>query len=101
MIEPSVEVCSELLLRYIYTHTQDCQHLPDTEGFLNFTPGVNYVGEGSGDVFGQQYRTPEAALRGGTDVLIIGRCIYEADDPAEEAKKFQTIAWKAYSKMIV
>ena len=68
--------------------------LIDDPKFINFTPGVKFGGGGDG--LKQQYNTPEKAINGGSDVLIVGRGIYEADDPASEAKKYKEEAWKAY-----
>lgn len=62
--------------------------------FINFTPGVKFGG--GGDNLRQQYNTPEAAIKGGSDVLIVGRGIYQVADPASEAKKYREQAWQAY-----
>lgn len=68
--------------------------LLDDPRFINFTPGVKFGG--GTDNLKQQYNTPEAAIAGGSDVLIVGRGIYEVENPAEEAKKYREEAWKAY-----
>lgn len=68
--------------------------LVDDPRFINFTPGVKFGGGGDG--LKQQYNTPEAAIKGGSDVLIVGRGIYKVDDPASEAKKYREEAWSAY-----
>ncbi|MFH1781227.1 MAG: orotidine-5'-phosphate decarboxylase, partial [Patescibacteria group bacterium] len=68
--------------------------LVDDPKFINFTPGVKFGG--GGDALKQQYNTPQDAIKGGSDVLIVGRGIYEADDPQAEAKKYKEEAWKAY-----
>lgn len=62
--------------------------------FINFTPGVKFGG--GGDALKQQYNTPAAAIKGGSDVLIVGRGIYKVDNPAAEAKKYREEAWQAY-----
>lgn len=62
------------------------ERFPNTEGFLYCTPGINLVAKG--DKTGQQYKTPEEAMRQGSDILIVGRGLYQADDPITEAKKY-------------
>lgn len=69
--------------------------LLDNTNFINFTPGVKLV-EG-GDELGQQYNTPEKVIKEQeSDIIIVGRGIYEADDPVFEAKKYKEAGWKAY-----
>ncbi len=62
--------------------------------FLILTPGVKLGG--GGDKLGQQYTTPEDVIRAGSDVVIVGRGIYGADDPVESAKEHRKTAWGAY-----
>lgn len=51
----------------------------------------------AGDGLGQQYNTP-AKLVGvcGSDIVIVGRGIITAADPASEAERYRRRAWKAY-----
>jgi orotidine 5'-phosphate decarboxylase subfamily 1 len=72
--------------------------LADTyEGFLNFTPGIKIGAKDDGK--DQVYISPEKAVAGGSDVLIVGRGIYEnksAEQQIESAMLYQDICWKAY-----
>ena len=66
-----------------------------SDQLLLFTPGVN-LGT-SGDEQGQQYNSPEHVIRNyGTDFIIVGRGIYKADEPEQEALRYKNEGWKAY-----
>lgn len=72
------------------------RQLSDDPSFIYMTPGVQLV-EG-GDKFGQQYTTPEYVIgKQKSDIIIVGRGIYEATDPLVEAKKYREAGWKAYT----
>lgn len=62
--------------------------------FIIMTPGVKLGG--GGDKLGQQYTTPEDVIKAGSDVVIVGRGIYGADNPQEAAKEHRKVAWEAY-----
>lgn len=64
------------------------------EDFVVFTTGVNLSSKG--DKLGQQYQTPQSAIRRGADFIIAGRGIYAAPDPVEAAKQYQRQGWEAY-----
>ena len=66
--------------------------------FVIMTPGVK-LAEG-GDKLGQRYTSPEDVAKVGSDVLIVGRGIYQADDPAAEVKKYVESGWKGYQSRI-
>ena len=57
---------------------------------------MKICGEG-GDNLGQQYVSPEDAIRlRGADIIIVGRGISKADDPAAAAKLYQDIGYNSY-----
>lgn len=67
------------------------------ECFLNVTPGVQL--DAKGDTLGQQYVTPEKAIiDNGADIIIVGRGIIAAKDPAAMAKEYRERAWNSYLK---
>lgn len=66
----------------------------DAEDFVVFTTGVNRATKG--DKLGQQYQTPESAIRKGADFIIAGRGIYATEDPVKMAKLYREEGWSAY-----
>ena len=74
------------------------QHALSTDPhWVNLTPGIQ-LKEG-GDTLGQQYVTPESAiLERGTDVILVGRGIFAAENPRAEAQTYRERGWEAYCK---
>lgn len=63
--------------------------------FIHLTPGVKL--QSGSDTLGQQYLTPEEVITNhGSDVIIVGRGIYAADDPIQAAKLYQEAGFHAY-----
>lgn len=73
------------------------QHqLTENPGLIHMTPGVQSDAKAA-DGLGQHYISPEQAItQNGTDIIIVGRGIYQAKDPAAKAQHYRKLAWKAY-----
>lgn len=65
--------------------------IPDD--MLLLMPGVNL--ESTGDAMGQQYVTVENAVKGGADLIIVGRGIIAAEQPSEKAALYRKEGWRA------
>lgn len=73
--------------------------LTDEPAFIHMTPGVKL--DAGGDGLGQQYLTPEKVIgENRSDVIIVGRGIYQAKDPVAEAKKYRAAGWQAYQQRL-
>ena len=80
---------------------------PDDE-FIHMTPGCQLPpededqnGKVAGDGKGQQYNTPQKIIAvSGADIAIVGRGIIKAGDPEEEAERYRSAAWKAYTERV-
>jgi orotidine-5'-phosphate decarboxylase len=69
------------------------------EDWLVLTPGVGL--DDKGDSFGQQYRTVDTVVKGGSDVIIVGRGLFaKGRDPVAEAQRYRKAGWDAYVERI-
>lgn len=60
-----------------------------------FTPGIH--ASAKGDKHGQTYNLPAHAIQmRGVDVMIVGRGIYQSENPAETAAHYQQVGWESY-----
>ena len=87
--------------------SQETLNREPTDSFINMTPGCQLPPPGeeeeetNGDGKGQQYNTPERIIgQAGSDIVIVGRGILKAGDPEEEAERYRSAAWKAYSERV-
>jgi uridine monophosphate synthetase len=75
------------------------ERLIESPDFLYFTPGVSLSSDE--DLLGQQYLTPrEAILNHGSDIIIVGRGIYEAEDIEKTVEQYRLAGWSAYLERI-
>ncbi len=71
------------------------QRLLEAPDFIYMTPGIQL--SSPGDTLGQRYSDPyQVIFEQGSDVLIVGRGIYSAENPLLAAQTFRTLGWKAY-----
>jgi orotidine-5'-phosphate decarboxylase len=69
------------------------------EGFdwIIMTPGVGL--DDKGDSLGQQYRTVDEVVAGGSDIIIVGRGLFgKGRDPNVEGERYRKAGWEAYLK---
>jgi orotidine 5'-phosphate decarboxylase subfamily 1 len=73
--------------------------LRESLDFVCFTPGIGLAK--SKEVLGQNYKDPKRAVcEQGSDVIIVGRHIYNAEDPEKEARQYRQLGWEGYLERI-
>jgi len=71
------------------------QRLLNAPDFIYMTPGIQI--SNPGDELGQRYSEPyKVIFEQGSDVLIVGRGIYAAENPTEASQLFRSLGWQAY-----
>ncbi len=73
--------------------------LNDNPFFIVCTPGIH--GTLQQDVLNQRYNTPEYAIsEQKSDIVIVGRAIYQTTQPSVVAHEYKNRAWHAYQERI-
>lgn len=88
--------------------SQESLNTEPDDAFIHMTPGCQLPPEEElengtplGDGKGQQYNTPQKIIGiAGADIAIVGRGILKAGDPEEEAERYRSAAWKAYTERV-
>ena len=69
-------------------------HDLSSKGLLKFVPGVHL--EEKGDSISQNYQDPQSIIRDkNADFLIVGRGIYQSNEPSLACKEYQMLGWNA------
>ena len=72
-------------------------HRSTNPGIMMLTPGINT--DRKKDGLGQTYNHPDKAFaKRGVDIMIVGRGIYQADNPGLQSEIYRKIGWESYLK---